>query len=153
MRISLVLSAAFITAHVVFADDPNAEFKELAGSWQLVRGWSDGKSMAEILDSKRIEVEEFRIEIDGTKLAMHGGAPGPFTYTINLRPELTPKGIDLTSTATPGRQFVEHTAKGIYTLDGDELQLCLPAGFANERPTKFDFAAGSGLLLLELKRK
>lgn len=120
------------------ADDGTEDLKKLAGTWQLVRGWSSGRSMAEILDSKGVEISEFRIVVSGDSLAMHGGPTKPFIYSIKLHANQTPRGIDLTPTQMPGRRDVSFTAKAIYQLNGDELEICLPSGEDADRPTEFD---------------
>jgi uncharacterized protein (TIGR03067 family) len=70
---------------------------------------------------------------------------GEQTSTYKIDTSKTPATID--STGQGGM-----TRKGIFEVKGDELKLCMPFMADGERPKAFASEAGSGTLLMTLKR-
>jgi uncharacterized protein (TIGR03067 family) len=68
--------------------------------------------------------------------------------TYHLSPAKTPKSIDFTPTAGPDKG---KPLPGIYELDGDDLKICF-GKVGGPRPSGFTTAAGSGHVLVVLKR-
>jgi len=102
------------------ADAPKDDLQALQGAWRLVSDEVGGKEAME----KPAE-EEWVVR--DRMLTMRPKDPNqvPHTETFVLRPDKTPKQIDIDP--YPVGLFRESDlVKGIYTLDGDVWKLCLP---------------------------
>jgi uncharacterized protein (TIGR03067 family) len=69
--------------------------------------------------------------------------------TIKLDTDKKPKQIDVTPADGPEKDKV---LEGIYTLDKDELKICIAHQAGKERPKEFESKDGSQHLLITLKR-
>jgi uncharacterized protein (TIGR03067 family) len=129
----------------VFADDyppsksARAEVKKLQGTWKVVGGESDGKK----LDAKQAGFDA--ISFEGYTAQLHQGTQ-VLSFGLAVDPDKSPKTLDLIGKAT---------LPCIYALDGDRLQLALPAsgkeGFT--RPKTLDTAQNKGHLLIAERQK
>jgi RNA polymerase sigma factor (sigma-70 family) len=109
----------------------------LQGTWVAVSAEKGGKAAPdEFLTS-------LKITFAGDKITVRGGGDAK-EGTFKLDPAKKPKEIDL--------MHEGKTAQGIYRLDGDKLTLCLDDADKG-RPTEFKSKAGTGLVLMVLRRE
>jgi RNA polymerase sigma factor (sigma-70 family) len=144
--------------------DPEAEPKQpaddraaLQGTWQVVSIESGGKEER----GPRLDRERQRrwVVRDGSiTFQSEDGAPGPAGEVFTIRPEKTPKEIDINQDSV-GDFAKPDVMKGIYTLDGDVWKVCLrrapegsPAKDFTERPTEITTKEGSTNVVVTLKR-
>jgi RNA polymerase sigma factor (sigma-70 family) len=107
------------------------------GSWQLQEAFVSG-------ESRDPENTVLSIGAFGTMLLKKGVAPDkdvPMTYRLD--PTAKPPSIDLTSGGK--------TQKGIYSLVGDNLQICFNAN-SGARPESLNSIRGSGAILFRFVR-
>lgn len=123
------------------------ERQRLQGSWQVVEFVTNGEAQPD--DA----IKDMRVVFAGDKMTM--SLPKNVAkreYTFTLDPTQTPKAID-TSPADP--KFKVKTplvTPGIYQVDGAALKLCLARFGGKVRPREFESAAGTGNILITLKR-
>jgi uncharacterized protein (TIGR03067 family) len=125
----------------VFADDfppskeVKAEVKKLQGKWKILSHEANGKKLA------GAEAPFTAVEFDGYIVLLHQGKQY-LQFGLKLDLAKTPKQMDLVG----GR-----TLPSIYLLDGDKMQLFLPAvtkdGKGFVRAGNFDTAESAGILL------
>src|SRR5215212_9230936 len=89
------------------------------------------------------------ITFDGDKFTVKGGDAVLQAGTQTLDPAKKPKAVDAMVTEGEGKGT---TMLGIYELDGDTLKACFDTA-GKKRPTEFKTAAGSGHMLLVMKRE
>jgi uncharacterized protein (TIGR03067 family) len=122
------------------------EMKALEGTWQIVAGEASGSKMPEeqlknsiivIADNKFIMTERGK-EKDAKELV------------FKVDPAKKPKRLDLTNPKDKDAK----SALCIYSLDGDELKLCMPLTLTGSarRPTSFD-TTDKSLLVFTCKRE
>ena len=111
-----------------------AELKKLQGAWQVIR-WEDESGQPASAD----EMKDFTLSFDGDVLTMRKGKDDPGTKCqFRIDPAKLPKWIDMgMPTISEGATVLE----GIYSLEGDDLSLCITSGSVNNirppRPTEF----------------
>lgn len=117
----------------VVADEPVG----IEGRWKIDTVELDGRPVPGLADAELVFA-------DGTKIfTLPNGQIENGTYQLQAAEQ--PSEID---TTTEGKRGTE---KGIYAIDRDRLTLCLATG-AGERPREFASRAGSGQLLIVLRR-
>ena len=131
------------------ADDEatKKDLKALTGTWRIVSEDREGRRLSE----EELKSAVVTYGADG-KYSVVRGDPAKLVYegTFKIDPTKKPKSIDFTQTTegkTKGR-----TTPGIYEVEGDTLRVCRTTG-GKERPTEFPSKAGSGQVLLLLKRE
>jgi uncharacterized protein (TIGR03067 family) len=106
--------------------------------------------------------EDLVIRIEGNRLAYVSGGQERSRHRIELSPVATPKEIDLISLLASGQPKIftdgpgrgsEMKQRGVYTLDGDSLVMCLVPVQEGPRPTRLDDPAGPPPLVLIRKSK
>jgi uncharacterized protein (TIGR03067 family) len=118
-----------------------AELKALEGEWRFEALEIDGTAVpAGMSDASRLLIDGDRFRTESPEATYEG------VFTIDVEAE--PATIDI--------EFVEgpeagNWSYGIYSLDGDDLRLCLGLTGA-PRPRRFATAPGSGHALERLKR-
>ena len=115
-------------------EEPDQTDQErMVGNWYIVNDDSGRKGEMWVIDEDRI--------------LMHAKESSPITrhYFHRLDASKTPKQIDITVKKVNGPTI--GIIRGIYSLDGDELRLCL-APMDKERPTAFPEKPGSGEVLI-----
>jgi uncharacterized protein (TIGR03067 family) len=138
--IGLILAAGLLVA----ADKPSAkavkqELDMLQGSWTIVSAQKDGKPDESFKNGKlAFTGDKFTRTLHGTT------AQG----TIKVNPAVKPKTMDGTFTSGDHKG---QTTKAVYELEGAMLKICF-GPFGKERPKDFMPKAGSGNLLIVLKR-
>ncbi len=144
MRFALATLAASAIAFGLFAA-PIPKVKEkvkdedaFVGVWQVEKFDFGPGAPVPPLDFTQMQ---FTFGAEG-RLAMTIGALPPKESTYKLDAAAKVKTIDLTEN--------NQVVPGIYTLDGDALQLCFGEGKSTPRPT--EFKAGDGKIVVTLKR-
>jgi uncharacterized protein (TIGR03067 family) len=97
-------------------DDAAKEMKKLEGTWKVVAAEASG---TKVPDDK---LKDAVVIIKGDKLTLGDkGDKGAKDLVFKIDPSKKPKQIDLTDPKDKDK-----TALGIYSLEGDELKLCIP---------------------------
>jgi uncharacterized protein (TIGR03067 family) len=121
------------------SDKPKEDKDAIQGTWKLHAHEESGR---DISDSDRLKDATFTIT--GDKIVLEA-APGTLEIAYRLDPAAKPKAIDWDS--VKGKSF-----KGVYSLDGDTLKICLPTDDCGDRPTEVGTKEGSNTRMLVLKR-
>jgi uncharacterized protein (TIGR03067 family) len=132
----------------VFADDyppskaVREEVKKLQGKWKVVGGEASGTKLGPgQAGFDAIHVEGYGVELHRGKQVLPFG--------LSLDPDKTPKTIDLIGERA--------TLPCIYSLEGGQLRLALPAGRPKEgkfqRPETLDTAKSNALVLIAERQK
>ena len=144
-RVVFALGAALLGAGLeATADDKTdkTDLDKLQGTWKFVSMEQDGQPApkGEEMGTITFEKDKFTVKAGGQVLQ---------AGTQVLDATKKPKAVDATVTEGEGKGT---TMLGIYELDGDNLKACFdPQG--KKRPTEFKTAAGSGHMLVVLKRE
>jgi uncharacterized protein (TIGR03067 family) len=132
MRTALTLGLTLALGALAAADDKKDGKKfdasKLEGTWEFKSGTKNGTKVAEEMLKGKVKITKDMISMG------EGDAHFEFKYTVDATK--SPAAIDMTMTKSPFN--MEAKAKGIITVDGDELKLCYNPDGAGERPTKFD---------------
>lgn len=146
-----ILLVGLIPAAVLRGEDGKADLDRLQGSWEVTAVEMGGKATAanDLPGKVTVTFAGEKMVMDGPLAAPVGEEPVPPAFTVKLDPSRNPKAID--TVALTGRSR-EKTQPGIYRLEGDELELCLPNREAKGRPAEFKSPAGSELVVMTLKR-
>lgn len=134
-----LLAGLLVAADQPPKGDVKKELGQFQGSWTVVSAFKDGKADDGLKGAKLVfKGDQF------TRTAKGETTKG----TVKLNPAAKPKALDGTFADGPMKG---QTFAGIYALEGDALKICTsPAG--KERPKEFTSKAGSGNLLVALKR-
>ena len=133
----------------------------LRGNWQLVACTDDGHDVPGDLvkrvqisfhgDRMRctppLEVQETQVAGERKKHVEFKLGIGDLEMTFQLDPASQPRGINLT---LPEDREKREVVKGVYSLEGDRLTICLRAG---DRPTDFTSKPGSKRVLYIMERE
>ena len=141
---ALALCSILVLVFPAMADDKSdAEFKALAGKWEITKSELGGMDITDHLKAMKFEIMG-----GGKYVAELGKEKDEGAFTIDLA--MKPKEMDIKSTGGPNK---DKLIKAIYKLDGDELVVCYELGGEGERPTKFETKPKTMLLLTTYKRK
>ena len=147
-RVVFALAAAFLGAGLVVApataDDKTdkTDLDKLQGTWKFASMEQDGQPGPKGDDTPTITFERDKFTVKAGGQVVQAG-------TQVLDAGKKPKAVDATVTEGEGKGT---TMLGIYELDGDTLKACFdPQG--KKRPTEFKSAAGSGHMLVVMKRE
>ena len=135
--------------------------EKLQGTWQLMACTVDGQDPGGDLlrqvqikfqrDKMRftppLEFHETQVEGEKEKHGEFKLGEGDFEVTFHLDPTSKPKSIDLVLPEDIGNRQV---IKGIYSLEGDRLRICVRPG---QRPNDLTSEAGSKRVLYVMERK
>jgi uncharacterized protein (TIGR03067 family) len=119
------------------AQDAKKDLDQLQGSWQVTSAEREGKP----LDTAKND----RLIFKGDQLTVQGKTGDESTFMLD--PAQKPAAIDITPAKGPAR-----TIRGIYQIEGDTLKLCF-GDPSSERPKEFTAKAGTGFVLVTLKRE
>lgn len=134
----LTACLALVVVSSLHADDKKFDAKKLEGKWTFVSGMKNGNEAGD--DMKKAE---FEIAKDIMTLKNNDQT---FKFKFTTDDKANPVNIDLEITESPFGAGMK--AKGIISLEGDDVKLCYaPDG---DRPSKFD---GKNAFLFILKRK
>jgi len=120
------------------ADEGRNDAKSLQGEWQAVDGEKGGKTIAE-------DPQDLRIIFKGDEITLLG--EGKMKYRLDTGKSPRELHIEVLDGELKGQ-----TLRMIYSLEKDELKLCMPLAATKARPTEFKTKPGSNLLLLVLRR-
>lgn len=141
----VVLVACVITLRADDAKDAvKKELAKLEGKWKATSLTYNGNDS---LDKYPVQ-----FTIKGDEIAVEGGDEVKKEYAklkMKLDPTTNPKILDFT-VSLGDQKGVD--ILGIYEVKGDELKICVKVP-GNERPDKFESAAGSSVALVVLKKQ
>jgi uncharacterized protein (TIGR03067 family) len=122
------------------ADKPETDKEKLQGTW-IAESFEEGGKKA---PEEEVKSRNTQVIFAGDKVTLPIKGEGK-AFDYKLDQEKKPKEIDVLH--EKGK-----TAKGIYQVKGDTLELCLDKG-DGERPTEFASKEGTTHVLIVLKRK
>ena len=131
------------------APDPEVVKKELAklqGTWRVVGVEENGQKLPE----DKLRAAKGTVVIDGDKHTLRYGDKSQGTVTVKVDPTTKPRQYDLVVPDKGGKDKLQF---GIYELEGDTWKLCLNKSGAGGRPTELSGKAGSGWVLVTLKKE
>ena len=134
----IVLMVTSLMAGEAVKNDVDA----IQGTWKIVNLEADSKQAPAGI------VAALKLTFKGDTLTFTLGEPGFSNYNYKLDPTTKPASFDMIH--ADGDHKGE-TQKGIYSLEGNHLKICL--GKADSRPKKFTTTADSGLALYTLDRE
>lgn len=127
------------------AETIKKEKQKLQGAWEVLDWVNNGEPMP------ADQVKLMRVEFSGDNLFMSlPKTTGKREYTFTLDPTAKPKAIDTTPNVTKIK-VKTHTA-GIYEFEDETLRLCLARFGSGIRPKEFESKAGTGNVLITMKR-
>ena len=156
--------AIAVVLSVLLAGCSRPETERLAGTWVPTSLEMDGEL------APQAALKDSRLFITGDTIVFQGGdlsaRPEKQRYILNVN--ASPRTIDIIVTIeepptfkkidedkiepVPGKAYTA-TALGIYSLEGDTLQLCMSKPGLKRRPTGFFTREGSGSTLMVFKRQ
>jgi uncharacterized protein (TIGR03067 family) len=137
-RIVLILAAVAAVAGGPAPDKKDLD--KLQGTWQMQSGTNEGKEVS------ADEAAKVKITFEGNKATLKD-RNSTLKATVELDQTAKPATIDFNI------EKDKETIKGIYSLEGDNLKLCIALP-GTDRPKEFASKAGSGeTRLLVLKRE
>src|SRR5262249_4506728 len=120
-------------------EDPvKKEMKKLEGTWTVVTQEREGSPVKNSKGTFTFAKSKLTIRWD--KDEEKGGK-------VKLDPTKSPKEMDIVADTPDG----EVKLKGIYQIKGDSLKMCIDQK-GGKRPTNFTTKAGTGQILIVLKR-
>jgi uncharacterized protein (TIGR03067 family) len=123
------------------ADAGKKELDKFQGTWTFIAMEQDGK------EAPKPDTPQ-TITFEGDKFTVKQGDKVVQAGTHKLDPTKKPKTADAKITEGDGQG---NTMLGIYEVDGDTIKACFdPQG--KQRPTEFKTTAGSGYMMVTIKR-
>jgi uncharacterized protein (TIGR03067 family) len=142
----VLLPAVWLLAAAAGDDAAKKEIEKLRGKWTAQSIEFDGKPLP--ADGAR----KFRFVFKGDEATVEDNAEIQKEYariTFKLDPSTTPRCVDMTVGEGVQKGV---TIEGIYELKEDEFKICCKLA-ARERPSEFSAPAGSGRVLVVLRRE
>jgi RNA polymerase sigma-70 factor (ECF subfamily) len=124
------------------AQAPKDEEK-LQGTWAAVEAERNGEKAPDE------EIKGIKLSFEGKRITLGRGGDN-HEGTFKLDPTQKPKTIDVLPEDGPEK---DKTIRGIYSLEGDTLKLCIDDIGEQARPTEFTTTAGSHLVVIVLRRE
>jgi uncharacterized protein (TIGR03067 family) len=126
-------------------DDVKQEKEKLQGTWKAVTVEERGQS--------KDDNEDHRLVFAGDEFSIKEGDRTIIKGKFKLDPSKKPKEIDMEITEARKEEQKGKTGLAIYTLEGDELKLCVCEPGEPDRPKEFAGQAGTKHTLVTLKRE
>ena len=122
---------------------PEEEEKKLQGYWKVTRAVNNGEEVP------KEELEELLLVFDGSIIQVKEGDKVNDRFQFILHPGKKPKWIEF--------RFLEgkkkgRTDRGVYSLEGTTLRICIQENPKGDRPTDFASKKGSEMSLVVLKK-
>jgi uncharacterized protein (TIGR03067 family) len=121
------------------------DLKKLEGVWKAVKGIKDGEE-----ETQNAGEEDLSIEFKGRTMLLKGKE---YFEVTGLDTTTDPKFIDFKTVIAAGPLPKGSVFEGIYKLDGDTLVLAVFEEGGTSRPTKFESAKGSKVVLITFERQ
>lgn len=137
----ILMAAGLVAADPPAEDAAKRDLGRIQGTWQGVAMEVDGKPAPAYM------VAVLTIVFKGDTLTFVFAEPGARNFTYKLDPTTKPAGIDVT--AAEGK-FKGETDKGVYSLDGDTLKICIGKG--DRRPKELKAGAREALYVLKREK-
>jgi uncharacterized protein (TIGR03067 family) len=144
---SLVRGPAGAAGPAAKKADKRSDGDKIQGTWKVVSFEVEGKKQD---DAKADQIKKARWEIKRGEIIVKGRGDDRVS-TYKLFPDRKPKAIDVTP-QTGGPPEQGKVFRGVYALEGDTLKLCLPTPGNTERPKEVATRAGSGTMMIVLRR-
>jgi uncharacterized protein (TIGR03067 family) len=142
VRALLLVVAGLSVAFDAKDDAVKEELKKLAGTWLIESGEERGKAASK----EDLSRGGMRLTFSGTSVAIKiNQQDKPFEGTVAIDPTQKPKHIDI--------KAADVELRGIYSLDGDALKLCVVKEREAKRPPDFTTAKDNAHGLLVFKRE
>jgi uncharacterized protein (TIGR03067 family) len=142
MVVAMVCLVAAIGRLSAADEDAKKDLKALQGTWKVTKLTFDGKDAPEDVVKKMV------CTIKDDTYTMKDGDKKE-SGTLKLDPTEKPKTIDFVIKEGDDKGKTQH---GIYTLDGDNLKICM-AKPGKDRPKELSSKEDSGNILVVLKRE
>lgn len=142
VALALVVPAAPKDKEKELTEAAKKDLKKLEGVWKGVKGVKDGEEAK--------DDEEVLVEFKGRTLLFKDME---FLEITGLDTTTDPKLIDFKTVVDRGPLRKGTVFEGIYKFDGDTLTLALFEEGGTNRPTKFESAKGSKVILMTFERQ
>jgi uncharacterized protein (TIGR03067 family) len=139
-----ILAVGLVIGADALKDDVKKETEKLQGTWKAVTVEERGQS--------KDDNEDHRLVFTGDEFSMKRGDQTVVKGKFKIDPSKKPKEIDMEVTEALKEELKGKTGLGIYTLEGDELKLCVCEPGEPDRPKEFAGQAGTKHTLVTLKR-
>jgi uncharacterized protein (TIGR03067 family) len=139
-----MITATLLLVGLALGQAPSDD-KAIQGTWKIAALIEDGKSLSAREIASDYAADSVLV-VAGNSVSMQppgGGDRRKLVFTLDTR--ANPRAIDLAG-------GVKVSSRGIYTLSGDSLVLCIGTAGETERPTEFTASRGSKHILLALQR-
>ena len=140
MGVFLGAVAMPLAAHPEEMDEPTGDWAKLNGTWEVTAYTDNGKPVDPSGDLRNRR-DVFK---EGKWTLLYMGKQNA-VMNVNLDSTKSPAEIDIERTSGSGKGLKQ---KGIYKVQDGMLTICL----SGVRPTEFESKAGSGRILVVLKR-
>ena len=141
LALALAVPAAPKEKEKELTEAAKKDLKKLEGTWKAVKGTKDGEDMGD---------EDVSIEFKGRTLLLKGQE---LLEVTGMDTTTDPKCIDFKAIAESGPISKGTVFEGIYKIDGDTFTLALFEDGGTNRPTKFESAKGSKVILVTFERQ
>jgi uncharacterized protein (TIGR03067 family) len=136
-----LITTSLVVGAPALKDKPVGQ--DLYGEWEFEATEEEGKVFPAETPPSR-----FRFNPDGTYQVFRGGKELAERRGFQFDPKANPPTLDYnTAPSRPGSPIL----RCIYRVDGDQLTVCR-AGPDEARPTELSAPAGSGLLVVRMRR-
>jgi uncharacterized protein (TIGR03067 family) len=121
------------------------ELDRLAGTWEVLELIDDGKAIPQA-EIRRTLIQDGRLQIKGNIISfIRPGRSERRELPFVVNASVSPRALDIAGAEKTG-------SKGIYSLDGETLIICLAGEEKTTRPSTFTSSPGSSRLLMTLTR-
>lgn len=145
LGITLVAGHGPVTAQPPGKDAVKKELAKLRGTWRVVAVEENGQQVPE----DKLREAKVTVIVEGNKHTLKYGDKSQGPATITIDPTTKPKHYDMIDPEGPQKGQV---LQGIYELEGDTWKYCQDKT-GKGRPTEFSGKAGSGWVLVIMKKE